>query len=171
MDIMELAALGRKMMDEHGLQSWKFGFIGSNHSYGSTQFRPAKDSPDDKLQFDIGICISHTLAAVNTVELTKDVLLHEIAHARLVQEYIQRMPTRAHFERLHCEMSSVSGHSDIWRMEYLKIGGCGMECWEDWKGKKVILPPTLADQTGLFVTQFIGESPVITLKNGVTLLE
>jgi len=69
MEIKNVRTLARTLMDENGLDSWKFKFDSAKRRLGQCSFR------------DKRISLSRTLAELNSEEQVKDTILHEIAHA------------------------------------------------------------------------------------------
>lgn len=69
MDLREVVALGRELLDRHGLTSWAFTLDGAKRRAGVCRF--------DRRT----ISVSRHLMSLYDVEQVRDTVLHEIAHA------------------------------------------------------------------------------------------
>lgn len=69
MNLDEARRLARSLMDQHGLQHWRFAFDRAAARFGSCAVSK------------LTITLSWKLTMLNDVEQVRDTLLHEIAHA------------------------------------------------------------------------------------------
>ena len=65
----EVERLARELMDDHGLQAWRFRFDRSKKRFGRCEYTGRK------------ITLSRHLVALNDEDQCRDTILHEIAHA------------------------------------------------------------------------------------------
>lgn len=92
MDVLEALKSARELMDQHGLNDWRIQTMEGRRHFG-------------KCCYDIKtIRLSEVLITLNSFEVVKDVIIHEIAHAKLTFE---------------------DGHSKKWRDYAKSIGGTG----------------------------------------------
>ena len=69
MDLDEALAMGRQLLDQHGLDEWDFRFDRAKRRAGLCRF-------DDRV-----ISLSRYLTQLHDAEQVRDTVLHEIAHA------------------------------------------------------------------------------------------
>ncbi len=96
----EAYSLARKLMDQHGLQSWTFKFNRRKRSFGLCSYTRKV------------IQLSKYHAEMGTPEDIKDTILHEIAHALAFSKYGR----------------SISPHGYEWRSIAISIGSTGERC-------------------------------------------
>jgi predicted SprT family Zn-dependent metalloprotease len=96
MDLKEVAVYARKTMDEHGLYGWGFKYDNAKHRLGLCNYSSHV------------ISMSKSCVESNGMDIIKDVLLHEIAHALV---------------------GSGHGHDKVWQAKAIEIGSSGnREC-------------------------------------------
>ncbi len=103
MSLEEARELALQLMKQHGLEFWRFEFDRAKRRFGSCQFATRR------------ITLSKHLVLLNDIELVKNTILHEIAHALVNPRY---------------------GHNWVWRQKALEIGCDGERCYS---GEKVNL--------------------------------
>jgi predicted SprT family Zn-dependent metalloprotease len=69
MDLLAAARLGRELLNQYGLRSWRFRFDRAVRRFGCCHYSTAT------------ISLSAALTAMNSEAEVRDTLLHEIAHA------------------------------------------------------------------------------------------
>ena len=69
MELAEVAGLGRRLMDQHGLESWELAFDHARRRAGACHYTAQK------------ITVSRHLMVLYDESSVADTLLHEIAHA------------------------------------------------------------------------------------------
>lgn len=95
MELQKAFDLARSLMDQHGLQRWSLEWNDSQRTFGQCHSRGK-------------ITLSYDLVSLNSEEVVKDTILHEIAHAL----------AGAHH-----------AHNDVWRAKARQIGAKDRPCY------------------------------------------
>lgn len=104
MDIVQAEKLALKLMREHDLVSWNFRFDRAKVRFGCCNYT-------HKI-----ISLSRHLTQLNTSEIVRNTILHEIAHALVGNSH---------------------GHGKAWREKALEIGADPTRCYH---ADEVVLP-------------------------------
>ena len=107
MDWNDAATLARTLMNEHGLELVPFQFNNRKRSAGTTFFQYGKV---------LRIELSRPVVDPNPLELVRDTILHEIAHALV---------------------GHAAGHSWVWKLKAREIGANTERCC----GDNIVTPP------------------------------
>ena len=102
---MEARELALGLMKQHGLEFWHFEFDRAKKRFGSCQFRYRL------------ITLSKPLVLINDIDVVKNTILHEIAHALVNPKYL---------------------HNWVWRQKAIEIGCDGNRCHDSNKVNPVI---------------------------------
>lgn len=98
--------LARELMDKHGLTGWRFRWTSNKARFGSA---------NHALRI---VALSRVLAELNSEDLVRDTILHEIAHALVPAKH---------------------GHDATWKAKAVEIGACPQARY----GDEVTLPPAM----------------------------
>jgi predicted SprT family Zn-dependent metalloprotease len=93
--LKDVYTMGRNLLNAHGLTDWSFDFDRSVRRYGICNYTRKR------------ISVSFKLSAINPVEQTRDVVLHEIAHA----------------------LTPGARHGFVWRQKCREIGAKPERCY------------------------------------------
>ncbi len=96
MDLMEARTLAQALMKQHELEFWNFEFDNAKRRFGSCQFAYRR------------ITLSKHLVLLNDIDVVKNTILHEIAHALVNPNY---------------------QHNWVWREKAIEIGCDGKRCY------------------------------------------
>lgn len=97
MNLIDAESLAKNLMNENKLYGWRFSFDNSVRRFGVCRHSLRK------------ISLSKTLVELNSEEVVKDTILHEVAHALAGRQ---------------------AGHGYVWRHIALSIGCDGNRCYD-----------------------------------------
>lgn len=95
MNLQKARGIARALMNEHGLEDWGLEFDTAKRRFGACHYTKRK------------ITFSTELTKLNEAEDFIDVVLHEIAHAKV---------------------GSGHGHNRAWKLEALRVGASPTRC-------------------------------------------